>query len=223
MNELPGADVVRSLLVVLVTGYGVFALIEMTWLFRPELFVRGRDEPFVMAGGETRQSGESDAGSANSDVEVLRSGREEARVVLDHQIQLLNETHAKAVRTVRITGVVFGLVLSMATIPAVGQFVNEFTVAGIGLLVLAILSGLVTYTASRPEFGVGEDYLLDARVGSYSEPEWFGVLLEGYREWIEYMENLNDRNSKLLTSTQLFLGLGIALLAAGATIGVLAG
>lgn len=176
-----------------------------------------------MAGGETERRDEAVEENVNSDVEVLRSGREEARVVLDHQLQLLSETHAKAIRTVRITGIVFGLVLSTATLLNATQFVNGFTIGGIGSLVLAILFGLITYSASRPEFGVGEEYLLDARGESYSESEWFDVLLDGYREWIDYMEDLNDRNLKLLTYTQSFLGLGIVLLTAGVTIAVFSG
>ena len=176
-----------------------------------------------MAGGETERRDEAVEESANSDMEVLRSGREEARIVLDHQLQLLSETHTKALRTVRITGVVFGLILSTATLLDKDQFVNWFMISGIGSLVVAILSGLVTYSASRPEFGVGEEYLQDVRGESYSESEWFDVLLDGYREWIDYMKNLNDRNSKLLTSTQLFLGLGIVLITVGVAIAVFHG
>jgi len=108
-----------------------------------------------MAGDGNERRDEDDERTVESDVEVLRSGREEARVVLDHQLQLLSETHTKALRTVRITGVVFGLILSTATFLNVSRFVNILTIGGVGCLVLAILSGLVTYNTSSPEFGVG--------------------------------------------------------------------
>lgn len=176
-----------------------------------------------MAGSEKNRRDGADDGATESDVEVLRSGREEARVVLDHQLRLLSGIHAKAMRTVRITGVVFGLVLSAATLSDVSQFVNAFTIAGVGCLVLAILSGLLAYSASDPEFGVGTGYLLDARLEPYSESEWFDVLLDGYRDWIDQMERLNGRNSGLLTATQSFLGLGVALLAIGVLVATFAG
>lgn len=170
-----------------------------------------------------KSSGHADDEKAASEIEVLRSGRDEARVVLNHQLQLLSETHTKAIRTVRITGIVSGLVLSTATFLEASQFVNIFTIGGIGCLVLAILSGLVTYSTSGPEFGVGTRYLLDARTESYDEPEWFNVLLDGYRQWIGEMEQLNATNSRLLAATQLFLGFGVLLLTAGVTVVAITG
>lgn len=172
----------------------------------------------VMADSKTERLDGAEGQDA-SDVEVLRSGREEAQVVLDHQLQLLAETHKKAMWTVRITGIVFGLVLSSATLPNASQFTNGFTISGLGCLVLAFLFGVVTYSASDPEFGVGPEYLLDARAESYTESEWFDVLLNGYRNWIERMKRLNANNSKLLTVTQLFLGFGIVLLVTGIAVG----
>jgi hypothetical protein len=85
-----------------------------------------------MASGETKRRDEADVGKTGSDVEVLRSGREEARLVLDHQLQVLNDLQEKAIRTVKIAGVILGLVLSAGTLPGAERFVNEFTFAGIG-------------------------------------------------------------------------------------------
>jgi len=44
------------------------------------------------------------------------------------------------------------------------------------------------------------------------------MLLDGYREWIGKMEQLNTLNSRLLTTTQLFLGCGVLLLATGVAV-----
>jgi hypothetical protein len=174
-----------------------------------------------MGDNETKSSGKPDGRTAGSDVAVLRSGRDEARVVLDHQLRLLNETQKKVMRTTRVTGLIFGLILSAATLPGARRFVNGFTVGGIGCLVVTILVGLLAYGASNPELGVGAGYLRDARSESYTESEWFDLLVSGYREWITEMERLNGSNSILLVTTQLFLGLGVVFLIIGVVVTVL--
>jgi hypothetical protein len=168
-----------------------------------------------MAGGETERLDEATERKVNSDVDVLRSGREEARVVLDHQLQLLSEIHTKAMRTVRITILVLSVVLSAAAFSEARRFVNWSTVAGVGCLAGAILTGLVTYSASDPDFGAGPDYLLSARTSTYDKTDWLELLIEGYEDWIHDMEELNDGNARMLTYTQMFLGIGVVLIAVG--------
>lgn len=167
-----------------------------------------------MAGSENERRG---GGNENerSDVDVLRSGREEARVVLDYQLQLLSEMHTKAMKTVRVTVLVLGVVLSATTFPEARRFINWFTVAGVGCLAGSFLLGLVTYSASDPDFGVGPDYLFDVGTSTYDSRDWLRLLLQGYENWIQAMEELNDGNARMLTYTQLFLGIGVALIAAG--------
>jgi hypothetical protein len=133
---------------------------------------------------------------------------------------MLSEMHTKALRMVRITVLVFGLVLSASTLPETARYVNRFTVAGIGSLALSILLGLVTYSISNAELGVGPNYLLDAQTMSYEEAEWLDVLLGGYREWIADMERLNRSNTLALTVTQTVLGIGVVLLTVGFSAGL---
>lgn len=164
-----------------------------------------------MAGKER----EKDSEEESEDVAVLQTGREEARTVLDHQIRLLSEMHTKALRTVRITVLVLGVILSSTAFPGTRQFVNWLTIGGVASLVVAIVSGLVAYTASDPSFGTSPEYLSDVRTNDYDETAWLGTLLEGYEDWIRSMEELNDGNARLLTYTQVFLGLGVLLVATG--------
>ncbi|WP_238392084.1 hypothetical protein [Halorussus amylolyticus] len=124
-------------------------------------------------------------------------------------------------QTMRITFLVFGLLVSSSTLPRARQFINVFTIAGVVALLLTILLGLLTYSASDPDFGAGPNYLLDVRRGSYDEAEWFAVLVHGYENWIREMEELNDGNARLLTYTQSFLGGGITLTAFGVLVEVL--
>ncbi|WP_135823540.1 hypothetical protein [Halorussus ruber] len=174
-----------------------------------------------MADGEPACRDVADDESRKSDVAVLRSGREEARVVLNHQLDALSDLHTKAVRTVRITGVVLGLVLSAATLPGARRFANGFTLAGVGALAVTLLTGLVAYSASDPKVGIGPQYLSNIRTGNYGEEEWFDALVSGYENWIEEMEELNDGNARMLTVTQLCLGVAVMLLATGVLVELL--
>lgn len=133
---------------------------------------------------------------------------------------MLSEMHTKALRTVRVTVLVFGLVFSATAFPQSEQYINQFTMADIGLLALSILSGIVTYSVSNSQLGIGPNYLLDARAMSYREAEWLDVLLSGYEGWIRDMKRLNDSNMVALTTTQIFLGIGVVLLAVGFATGL---
>lgn len=170
-----------------------------------------------MADGETARRDRDDE-NRQSDVEVLRSRCKEARVVLNHQLEALSDLHGKAIRTVRITGVVFGLVLSAATLPGARRFANGFIFAGIGALAVTLLVGLVAYSASDPKVGIGPRYLSGIRTGNYSEVEWFDALVGGYENWIVEMEELNDGNARMLTFTQVLLGIAVVLLAVGVSV-----
>lgn len=173
-----------------------------------------------MSYGEGEQRSESDDENRTSDVAVLQSGREEARIVLDHQLQMLDDMHTKAVRTIRITVLVLGLVLSATAFPEARGFRNAFTLSGVGTLSVAILSGLVVYSAPDPKVGVGPLYLSDIRTGEYGEAEWLDALIAGYEEWITDMQDLNRSNARLLGYTRGLLGLGVGLLLVGLFVGI---
>lgn len=80
-------------------------------------------------------------------VETLRVTQAEAREVLAHQLETLSDIDDKAMRTVRIALVVFGIVLSASTFPNGTAFVNWVTVGGAVSLILSILCGIGTYGA----------------------------------------------------------------------------
>lgn len=150
-----------------------------------------------------------------TDVETLRTTREEARLVLDHQLQVLNEIDRKAIRTVQVVLVLLGLVGTTATVVEVRHLLNPLSLGGLLSLVGALVLGLLTYTASNPETGVGSRYLQDSLEEAYEELEWLAVLLKGYGEWLDRMERINARNARLLTWTQTLTVLGVVSLTAG--------
>ena len=133
-----------------------------------------------MGDEEREQRSERDDEEGTSDVEVLRSGREEARVVLDNQLQVLTELQTKAMKTVRTTVLVLGLVLSATTLPGAKRVVNWLVVSGVGSLVVGIILGLGTCSGSNPEVGIGTPYLRTMRRTSYDGSNWLDVLLGRY-------------------------------------------
>lgn len=149
------------------------------------------------------------------DIEVLDISREEAQRSLDNRLDLLYDIDDKAMRTVRITLLTLGIFLSAATFPGAARFINVLTAGGAGLLVLAILFGLITYSASDPDLGMGMSYLTDAREEAYTEEEWLEVVLAGYEEWCADLETLNSGEQRWLSVTQLCLGAGVVALALG--------
>lgn len=150
-----------------------------------------------------------------TDVETLRTTREEARLVLDHQLRVLDEIDRKSTRTVRITFLVLGAVFSVATLTNISPFVNSFSAFGVVSLIVSTLTGLATYTASNPSAGPGPRYLRDATETPYEEDEWLVVLLAGYHEWILDVDELNASNARLLAVTRVTTVLGIVAISLG--------
>lgn len=139
-------------------------------------------------------------------VETLRSARDEARTTLNHQLSALDDIDDRAMRTVRIALVVVGLLISATTLDGVRRFVNAVTVSGAVALVVCILTGLSTYSATDPEAGTDPDYLVETLDAPFSEKEWLSTLVAGYAEWIEDARALNETNAQLLVLAQLSLG-----------------
>lgn len=152
---------------------------------------------------------------SDREVEALRLTLEEARSTLTDQQQSLSDMDDKAMRSVRITLLTLGILLSAATFPQAAQFINILTVLGAASLTLSILAGVITYSVSRVEHGPGSDYFVDIRENAYTEEEWLELLLAGYEEMCTTMADLNVWERRLMASTLLFLALGVVLVTVG--------
>lgn len=140
--------------------------------------------------------------------ETLRITRVESRVVLDHQIDLLNEIDERALRTVRTSIVVLALLASAGQIAGPAQIrslhwiqTTGFALAGI-LFVLAILVGMAIYTVSHVPYGIGPTHRAEAEDGGYSERDWLKLLLEEYDDWSTEVLELTENNARWLTYAQ---------------------
>lgn len=149
-------------------------------------------------------------------IESLRTTHDEARTVLDHQIATLNDIDDKAARTVRVTALLLGAVLSAPSVLADPEpFVNVATKWGTSSLVLAVVTGTFTYSVSSPHLGPGPndiEWMLERR---FREDEWLAILLESYADWIDWTDWLNGFNAVYLALTQASLGIGLVLLTVG--------
>lgn len=71
------------------------------------------------------------------DLDTLDLAHEEARDVLNHQIDLLDDIVEKALQIVRLSGLILGLVISAASLSGDPfQFVNAWSVTVDGFLII---------------------------------------------------------------------------------------
>lgn len=150
--------------------------------------------------------------------EALQVVRRESREVLSERIHLLKDLDDKAMRTVRTSVLFIGLVISAIQVSD-GSFSEVETtstsfqlgVGGVSFLLLSIILGVWTYSASEPDFGISDDHRTDVVDGEFTEKEWLLFQLGEYNEWIGNMRSLTEKN---------VLGLHLTLFTA--TAGVLA-
>lgn len=157
-------------------------------------------------------------------LEVLRTTREESRAVLDRKLERLDEIDDKAMRTVRTSVVLLGLLISAAglagpeRLEGIGFVPSLFSAVGASLLFVSVVLGIYSYTVSENREGIGHRYRTEARSEEYEQSEWLAVLLVGYDEWIYRMSEINDRNKTNLALVQgslvsglLFLGMALGV------------
>lgn len=180
--------------------------------------------------GTEEEADEDPGSSSNSDqvpneapaeqtaIEALRVTRKESRTVLDKQINLLNDIDDKAMRSVRTSVIFVGIVISaiqvsggVEEVPPADSLVFKLSAAGVGFLLISMISGIWTYSVSSANFGVSEDHRNDVLLG-YSEREWLIFVLNEYDEWIGEMEKTNTKNSVGLHTTLFSLISGLVCL-----------
>ena len=136
---------------------------------------------------------------------------DEARAVLEAQRETLSDMDTKAVRTVRITVVLIGALLSVWQIES-ELFEPVFAGMGGVALVGSLVAGTFTYSESDLYLGPNKKYVEQLADGDFGEKDWERDLLYSFGEWIDS----NDREirvfSTLLVLTQVLLLCGIVLI-----------
>lgn len=150
--------------------------------------------------------------------EAAEAVHSEARDVLNHQIELLDEIDDRAVRTVRITVLLVAGALSAVSFgDLVSLSLDDLYVSSsVWYLISSIALGMKTYNVSIPVLGPSPNDLrrLTSDLGEGQTPHE-KLVNKGYCNWITSMEDVNRRNARYLDLTQLALLLGVLTFALG--------
>jgi len=133
---------------------------------------------------------------------------QEARSVLEAQQETISDVDTKAIRTVRITVVLIGVLLSAWKIDS-GLF--EFKVAVLGGLALvgSLIAGTFTYSESDLYLGPSKEYIEQLTDGDFDDDSWREDLLYSFGVWIAENGEEIRFNSRLLLATQVLLVVGV--------------
>lgn len=144
----------------------------------------------------------------------------EAREVVDTQIDTLGDLDDKAMWTLRMIVLVFGLLLTAASLAVragveLDQYVNPFTATGVAALLGGLLASVGAYSHTQFKAGPSSRDIRTLLSRDVAEDGYRESVLLGYRDWISHNRDSIERDSTLLFVCQLLLIVGIALLAAG--------
>lgn len=101
--------------------------------------------------------------------------------------------------------VVIGFIVASAQIENTDPVFNPVTVLGGFFLLLSIVAGVVTYSASNPDFGPGPQYLSDVVQQGNSEKKERVEAIQSYAYWMFENEGVLRKNGLYLVITQFLL------------------
>lgn len=150
------------------------------------------------------------------DIESLRVTRDEAREVINLQIDTIRNIDDKAAYTLRLNIIIVGVLLTIASLlvgdgptPGLERFPLQSMVVGFLFSALSFIFSLWTYTSTKNETGPGPSDLNRLRSYQYEEKRWLKVLLKAYAYWMKENEKVNRRDSLALFLAHIFLFMGI--------------
>lgn len=160
-----------------------------------------------------------DSSGADDEVppeEFLEVARDEARFVVEAQVEALRDTDDKAQATARINGIVLGLLVSAVTVSDVPTTtVNPWLVVGGSFLLVSLCVAVLTYTVDRPSYGIGPGYV-DTPLPEFESETTAGYdLLERYAEWIADNSAEISTNGNYLLVSQFSFVLGLLAISVG--------
>lgn len=136
----------------------------------------------------------------------------ESRNVIDAQRETMADIDSKAVSTVRITVLVTGIVVAAARIGGPSLFHPLLLSLGVGLLLVATVVGVFTYTESNLFLGPNQAYLQALAEGDVETP-WEEDLVVRLAHWIDDNHRDIEWNGRLLFVTQVGLATGVIIVA----------
>jgi len=134
----------------------------------------------------------------------------EARSVREAQSAAIADIDDKAMRTVRLTVILIGILIAALDFQSRLFHEGVLTIA-ILFLVASVIIGIVTYSESDEFLGLNGQYLLELEADDFEEPSWGEDLLATYSGIIAANHHDIQRNGTLFTITLLLLVIGICL------------
>jgi hypothetical protein len=135
----------------------------------------------------------------------------ELRDVLDSQQSVMDDIDDKALRTVRITAILLGVVVPAAGLAAV-TFQPLLAAVGVFALVLSAITGALTYGESDLVVGPSGEYAVSLASGE--DADWELDFLVELASWTESNAADIASNGRLLFYTQVLFVVGIVALTA---------
>ncbi len=137
----------------------------------------------------------------------------ELRAVLEAQQSVMTDIDDKAMRTVRITAILVGVVVPAASLTTV-TFHPLLAFFGVSALVLSTIAGVFTYGESDLILGPSGDYAVSVAIDEMDTVDWEIDLLVELASWTEQNAADIEYNGRLLFYTQMLFVVGIVLLTA---------
>lgn len=142
----------------------------------------------------------------------LETAHREARAVIEEQRQVIGDIDAKAMYTVRVVVVIVGVIVAAVRISGPEMFAAGYLTVGLGLMLVSLAFGVVTYSESNLFLGPNDTYLRQLVDADVDAETWEEDLCLRMSDWIAENDGDLRRNSWLLFLTQGSLLLGVAAL-----------
>lgn len=139
----------------------------------------------------------------------------EARAILDAQRETLADIDEKALRTVRITVLFLGVLVSVVNLEP-GVLAPVPTAVGGGFLVLSIAFGTMMHEESDVYLGAGENYI--SRMADEEFDDWERHLVTTYGGFVANNAAEIDVNARFLFVQQATLVAGVISVSVGVVI-----
>lgn len=152
---------------------------------------------------------------------------EEARRVIEHQLDSVSDIDNKAAHTLRVLFVLFGLLITASSLlvntllrrpatelAAAKQFVNTFTAGGVASLLLSLFVAIWTYNETRTRSGLSPSAISSLSQDDSRERR-FRQLFSQFPKWMVHNEVAIRRDSTLLFTSHFTMFIGIVSLIAG--------
>jgi hypothetical protein len=168
---------------------------------------------------ETEKQKEEESDESDTSTEARRHALEDARRVLDHELQSLNDVTQKSWRIVQFNGLV--ATVFAALVPIQSGFNQLTPIPGLVLAAAGLVLGYSTYTAfqtqerERVRTGPETDMYRALSDHDYKEDEYLSHALRIHANDIDAMQPTTEDKSEDVDKALLTSILGVILLVAG--------